>query len=833
MPTTKPVDIYSEFSRNIRIGRVIDVSQHNHLYLVDVPNSAPLLCELASSINALNAGVKDHSMLLPGEIVLVISAGNINLILATIPTELVNPDYNFSDWIGVPLSGTTVEDSILHSLSLSMQPVPFNFNNSKPRDILPGDSGASSPFGVSHNLSLFSYYAKASDLCGVWLFYLDNLFKQAAYNYELWTAAKETTIREDSGENIEITRSSPYPWEMMGVKSPSREPFEKNDDPNIWRTDNFKNLYTPKEENQTLIPRLTELGGYLGDLTHSIISCPGSSAPEIETTDNPTNYIGLSEIKRHSNGLMEFRSNKGIVLEKSVFIPVPKQLKTPNDPEGDSNSLVDSQESEYAFAGINGRDKHDKSEFEGDEKYSNDSRSLIAMLFDELNWTRNKTGSVALREHKKDWHMSVETDIQEMHGPGHVALPMQTGKAFLSGLPLSVNVRIDDREGHTHTYYKARSIIKMMDNGDILIENGHGSSIQLVDQNIILDCAGDIIQKNGRNFTVMAPNDINLRAGNHVDVSADNGDLRLKAQKSLYAHASDGGILLETRSTGNVQEYNGLKGTDVKSTGIVLKAVHSDVDIYGLNLYANSVGGNITIDANYGGGDLNLYSAQQTAVSRDQNITLVGTTPDKTNNENARHVVVSPSSVSSDIPVVSLAGGVFCGDVVTGTLSEDPKEAARNSARDQEFNRTLKWQIETRTIGRGSPYELDNIKRDTSKPIGFTFRTSDQHGIDFSQDDFILFYESRWQQYYRQQNKGSTWVDKGVKPLNDQGQEIDEITQAFPGYEAWNQPRFGQYNFLYWDIEKGDSVSFDSDTKPTIIPVDLKNNYLVNYQQNA
>ena len=93
-----------------------------------------------------------------------------------------------------------------------------------------------------------------------------------------------------------------------------------------------------------------------------------------------------------------------------------------------------------------------------------------------------------------------------------------------------------------------------------------------------------MIFKSGRSQVHMAGHDICLKAANSADLTADYGDVRVKAQKNLHMLSAERGVLVEAGSTYEIAKddlkFKDLVGEDVRSGGIILKATEDRVFIW-------------------------------------------------------------------------------------------------------------------------------------------------------------------------------------------------------------------------------------------------------------
>jgi hypothetical protein len=199
---------------------VIDSFQYVHFYKVMTTNDGIVnAVALNNGTNFSPLGYREHGMYIPGTRVLCLrfNVGGQVYILGPLPGEVPIGKQNFAEWIQ-QASGCTFLDELVHSYPAFIQPQGQiqNFNASRPVDSFPGELGWTNTLGMSLHMGLTSMHMRASDIAGLWFFYLDHQVRLAAHNYQLWTAGREEESYNDEGEHNDVTRYALYPWEAVG-----------------------------------------------------------------------------------------------------------------------------------------------------------------------------------------------------------------------------------------------------------------------------------------------------------------------------------------------------------------------------------------------------------------------------------------------------------------------------------------------------------------------------------------------------------------------------------------------------------------------------------------
>ena len=503
----------------------------------------------------------------------------------------------------------------------------INFSAGRPCDELPGDYGHVNEFGAGYGIGRMMTWLRASHFCGVEAHWIDNLLRLTGYNLEQLTAASERRMFDDEGEWNDVDRWSPYPWESRGVASSSDDFTEKGD--GEWNQAGSPRAgREPQFEDQMGIWRVQRFRGYLGDLERTIVALPDpqkfSEGPE--RMINKTTMHGLLDVGYTTDGRYHIRSARGISLEKTVTIPVPKELIAPDDPLGDNAT-------NYKAAGAYGNgEEHTKSDVTLDDDQPGlralmrlERHSLLHTFYDNLGFFR----------HENDWHLPNEEETLTETGLSHGLYQGEddvTDGEFWMPLPKSVQKSVDHR-GNAR-FFVGRAAIEIEEDGSVNVEDAYGSQVRLEGGNAFVTARNDVIMQPGRNFTVLAPNDIIMRAGHSVDISGSKGDVRIKAEGNLMMAANTKGVLIEAKDVGGAPDWSEL-GENIESRGVLIKALHSSVISMSKDTYIragvrseDSADGELHIDAGGGLGMAYVHGGTITNRALTKAEFIVGSTGD-------------------------------------------------------------------------------------------------------------------------------------------------------------------------------------------------------------
>jgi len=633
---------------SLALGIVRDVyPMHRKAIVVPDKIGEPVMCELPSSYGTNQYGPKDISLFAAGTKVVFGVVGDdtppVGVILTAICSEddaemitnSVAPPCN-ADSAGCtgPLtSGTLCIDSAAYRhppSKSSIAPQLWNYKNNVQDAVAGSDAGALNELGVGYGLSRAYAWMRASYLAGITMFYMDNLVRLEAHNFEHWSAGFEKWHKLDNGRIGGAEFSTPYPWESAGAISEVTHAAAMPSSParGIVSSANpgaLKGFVAPvSPESQFMLPRLIKLSQYLGDIERTLVVLPKLSleGKGVVNTLGKSTHIGLLDIHARSDGGYSVRSAKEITSEKCLLLPVPSLQ---NYPEGNGMPAVTIP------------DIGSMAEFIPSTK---SPYLRTAQLYDYHAYLFNSYSNSNLLKRKpgtgvtaSDWFIPDEslvlaavgaaavvptTVVMDTYIPDATSTTGPLNAFFTAGLPMSIGLKIDHRYAVGAKYYASRSLIKQHDDGSITIAAGYGESITMSGGSIHMTAPGDVWLRPGRSLTTWAGDDIVMRAGSSVDVSAANGDVRLKADVNMHMLSGNSGLgstLIENKAAPVPPVYEGLQGEDVIDSGITLKSTLASVSVHSETSLAltTGIGGPIVIDAGKGTG---LICMVGSAVSR-------------------------------------------------------------------------------------------------------------------------------------------------------------------------------------------------------------------------
>lgn len=855
---------------------VHEVFSHTNGYIVRLPSGDSRFAVKAPATSGTPLGAREITHLQIGDnvICLFLPTYAYGFIIATNPPPHWDGRFVLPDSLVMRSRTGFFEDSMHYSPYENTENMLANFSGGRPADTLQGDWGYINELGVAIWMGKLLAQMRASDVAKIEAFWGNDLVRIFGYNYQLFTAAREKLAFDDEGEYAEVERWTPYMWESLGAYEPGEVFTENKGDEGGLKQGQEKCRFEPKEDaKQTMVFRGQTLRGYLGEGIRETIALLPPDASEISKRDDELKYRGILEASRTVDGTFAVRSAKQIILEKSLIIPVPRQLLDADDPSGDRAS---GDGAEYKAAGYYGSGAdHEKKPFEwpDDDEYAANRATL---LWEYEEYLFNKFALQVIDSHEKDWEAPEVEDLKiDDSKDNEIDSELFSSPLLFDAakkLPKYGEVQIDQREDYKVRYYQSRSCFHMLDDGSIVIEDGYGSQIIMSGGHIRFTCQGDIYAQPGRSFIGLAPRDFIARAGWCAELSAAKKDVRIKAENNMHILAGDGttgSILIESRSEEKPAKTNwtGTYGEDIESSGVIIKAEESAISLWTKRLFggvSKEVEGQVEFSS--GAGKTVLDGANVGIEATEKFGVLVGSARSQTaspsqlvlNSSSAQ--LIAKLDVVGDLGVwqgtkgagkiecdnriytkgeIGAVGSIFCNGAMSANgMNSNSEHNGTSGGRPPQF--PSRGGATQTTAGAAKSPLYQQFEQETQDDaeegaanqtvwdeIGFSFRKSvEQYKIA---DDFKIT-ESRWQQLYRVNGSTTTW-DEPIVAAPDGTQ-----TMPYPGYNAWEETDHYSYAdpsaSKNVDYEKGRAKKREDQTEEALAMTDAKLSaqYIVNAQ---
>ena len=645
-------------SNRLAIGIIKDGTAIANVYWVSLAdNQNPVMATAITHSSAAAMGATEINTYVPGTRVVIIrqERERQGFILGALPNFLYRGKDAFQDTVSQASRNRVDEVHKKHVKQTKSSEMP-DYSNWRPYDAtLAGEWGTLSSTGIRITVDDFMLQAAVNEFCGLYGFYHDNLLRVAGYNMQVWTAGSERDAYMDQAECNDSQGYTPYPWEGMGVLNPGT-PVINQYDPGCYQCFEQKPYYSRWENRHEFAQpyhRSQMFFGYLGQGMRQLVHSPpqqqywtykGEVGPVGETpydskieprrgknnsasitdfykckdgpaklTDHTENPVyGLSEENKALDGRLFLASAKGVHISKRILLPFPQRIKRPEDinhgDEATKNykaaSLFGSGE-EHPITGV---------VKPTDNEYPNLQRATA--LLDLHGYLYNYSGLHAFYWHAKDYKTWEQQELPYASVNQKIPpFPMLGGsQMYLREEPPKI-FKIDHRyDKNPQKFYETESFVSLLEDGGVVIGDGYGAEIRMTGGCVFISAPGDVWLKSGRDVQAWAGNDVVARANKTVDISANEKNVRIKAERNVLVLAGndstdrEGGILLESRSKTTAYDFEKC-GDDILFGGVVVRTPKSNFVALSKDIYLRTGGGDvekgdITLDASQGAKDI-------------------------------------------------------------------------------------------------------------------------------------------------------------------------------------------------------------------------------------
>lgn len=412
-----------------------------------------------------------------------------------------------------------------------------------PNDVFAGDMYEYGPLHTFLTVCATKTAIGASPMAMIEAFSFHDKVRITARNVE----DRSTTV--ESGREIDehavnyYDRKAINEKEGLGSVNGGGAPFEEATDGTI---DNI-------EADQLGVFRHTGLTGLIADGEIESIVRPVEEAA-IHTTENPTDTpVGMVRVRKTYDGRHETRAAGGIDHVKSLFIPVPEQTK-----QHDKEAFESTPEFEEAYErrsadAMGGTFSPFAAAYEANETDEDEAKTLNGITRSRPEYWRSLTREQLAEQYPGVEAVDAPRKLDKI-GPGDPYYDE----------PPSVDVE-DPVTGLQKRLYALESIIRQQPDGTVIISDGHGSEIRMYRGRISISPAADLELRPGRDCLEWVPRRKVINAGEEVQIAANTGKVRIKADTDvdiMAANSGKGRVLLESR---------GKELADPTNTGIHLK----------------------------------------------------------------------------------------------------------------------------------------------------------------------------------------------------------------------------------------------------------------------
>ncbi len=841
----------SDFARGIRLtcGKIITSLPYVNWYLIQLDdargNKPGFKLTVDSGVNPI--GVRESSPLPPNSQVLVFESPATAYcgIIGVIPSMLTDSNMVNPDWISQGSNtGFRKEKYYWDLLQVLQKEGGINdFSDNRPNDSTScAEWGRFSELGLGIYLDSFMTFIRTDEETGFYAFYHDQLARICGHNLDVRSSGHEIVARDDQGEFHYMHGDTPYPWESLGAYAYGETPFRETDDHDVM----FKALEAklePQHDDQQAFYRYREWGGYMGQgRMREVLVPPKESGLQRYQDRDAASGVFREQISL--TGHASWQAAKGFDLIKRSLIPVAKQVKLPESAEEDNAD----NETNYRSAGQEGLGAGREHKIK-DMTSEGELPALMSAvgMQDHHAVVCNWYGLHPFAYHEKDYYLPEQSEVPQLTA---IQRPLDFSSLKSNGWmdrPEPKQIKVDHRYGEVD-YYENTAGIRVTDDGAVVIFDGYGGEIRLAGGNIQISCPGNVFLQPGRSLVALAGDDAIIRAQQSVDVTAGKKDLRLFARKNMQLLAKDGGVLVETQSSGTDQQYDGKIGEDVTSSAIVLKAGKSGVVTWSKDLYLRTgsqdgeiQSGDIVLDADKGQANIRSLSRKFERYSEESYLDHFGTDSIRATNAYLESRTALCSGLETLGRITSTEGGVFGGTLLVAGGHIATEQAASMSLpvvfplQDEALAQVLDAlqfvDLTAQSFNDMGNTDYQQVTRnyyESNKPgngtvqkqTAFSLRNEKQYGTE----GFKLP-ETRWQHLARESGGGTAWDEE---PIDYQSTQL----MPYPGKDIWEGDSMLTMTPKYFkpsdglDEERGTGEQYEDPSYAEWKPLPLKTGYL-------
>jgi len=794
-------------------GKITYAMPYVHWYRVQLDDAAAdFPCCQVTDCAATPFSVRSSGPLTPGCSVLVYkpAEGFYGFILGVVPDIVGDGALVHPDWISQGSNMGFKRELYYHGVMslFANQGSVLDFSNGRPVDSSSlGEWGKMSDLGGGIHIDPFHVFLRINETCGLFLHYLDDLTRLEGSNLDIRTAVSELVSRNDSGEGMHYSGFSPYSWEATGALAPFATIHREIDDKAVQYTQPY-GKFEPLYDDQQPFYRSEEYRGYLGQAWLRQVMLPPQNNSSTEVLQYSSELVLPGVFREHVglDGSYGMQSAHSIVLAKRGLIPIGKRIQPVESPAGDD---IDTEGGNYRFAGVftgdsGGAEQHKVGDVDPGEDRANLIRA--AGLSDYLAHLFNWKSLHPFHYHAKDFYLPEHSEMEPVTTLQRVPLFSSLLQQTWLDASSPVAMTVDHRYGSVD-YYEVESSFSLLPDGSSVWRGGNGEEIRFLGGSIQISCPGDILMQPGRSLVAYGGDDIVLKANKSIDITANENDVRLKAERNVGIMGGNGGsgrVLIESKAEGFLHDYDRKIGEDINGSGILLKAANSQIAGWGSEIYLRTGGGDVTpgpivFDADQGTQDIRTVSR---GFIRHINLVAADYFP----SGEGKTVANTFSALNSQFQTsCQFDGGLFVtrnGMFIRGNLAILGGHIGTENAQD--YNFYVGWLhgqslgqskaaleevlqgMETVREGGNDDYSLGIDERyyddgqvgndDVIRSTAFSLRNEEQYNTEDWE-----FPETYWQQMAREsQQELGTWEDNPVEYQNSQ-----QVLSPHPGYDRW------------------------------------------------
>lgn len=409
-----------------------------------------------------------------------------------------------------------------------------------PQDMIPGEFNIQNAFNVMMRFATGMLGLSATARAKVELHLHNEMVRVVSQQFRHHCALGDFNITRDGRNNLEFNATS-YPHEMAGKMNSTQSNYEAVE------TYEDQPLDDETRFGESMRARLKAYVGYAGDFIHLLVTDPQEflyNSLAADTNNDPIS--GRFSTHVSTDGSFLLQSVADIAIERVHTIIVPKR-KTPVTTSHADTSKYDELTEEPLKPWEH---SNPKNPFE-----------MAYQLRNYARWLSQRNAMARRLQLEDEWLLESE----ENHREPFVTRGESDRKPELIGL-------------------QAYSTIRIMRDGSIVVRDGFGSNVALVNGNIDVASARHLNLEAAGDVRVFAGRNLIMKARRNIELIAQVGGLIIKCRTALHAICEWGSIWLKSDAKHPSDPAphtpdEGEASPEVLEAGIMLDATRSGVKI--------------------------------------------------------------------------------------------------------------------------------------------------------------------------------------------------------------------------------------------------------------
>lgn len=726
-------------------------------------------------------------------LIVVLPRSRTGIILGALPDYVPQPDSFVHPEITAGSGTSQATDRFFTSHLSPDNPGMINYSCGAPPDGTIDSKGWISPLGPGVYSDSNTAFVRVSKFTGVWAFTVDDTVRIAGKTLQVWTDGFAIEGWNDQDATSTVTGISLFGWEALGHFTPNVSPPNRLSGAQVQIDSPELSMVEPALAKQTPFRRIVTYAGYLGYGSLQIVQLPpaNSDGPlTVGGADRPL-MAGIDQVG--IDGSRTITSARAILIAHTPLLHAPTPQAYPFDPTG----YVRPQ-------GVIGEGQ----KLDGEPVDISDGPSCGLTATDQVAYAQMWRAGSSFFYDSPDW-TPPQPRGESVNQPSFTDL---TEEQFLP--IVSEMVRVDHR--HSIPYFSSTSFFYLAPDGRVVIAGPSGEEIRMGGGTIEVIAPGDINSRAGRNVLSMAGRTHATIANDSLEISASKGTVKLKAEKDMQLLAGNSGIgamIIESRSKVDFFNYTEA-GDATQGGGVILKSANQ-LAFVGGNVYLRSTDGPLVLDAAQGEQDILMVGNAVRSWLADGLYEYFGTQGDTTAaGYRSADTMIAPGDIrvaGNLIAKQSVFAGsnIYAADGTFASGQASQTDGKVQSLQDESLSQVrdtvdaVDTTETTLTQGAQTVYESELVNAyyqsekvgdlATIGSVGFRFRTAEQYRTA----GYKLF-EARWAQQSRKQSQTLlTWVEPPVAgPAGD--------TYPFPGDAVWNGDSYATLDPKLYNPQTGE-----------------------------